>query len=130
MKRSIVACVAGLVVWILLVSILNRLLRLFLTGYAAAEPAMNFTLGMMVARLTIGALTSLVAGAVVARIAPDTRLPWLVGAILLALLIPDHVYVWRNFPVWYHLTFLITLLPLIVLGAHIARGQAAARMAA
>ena len=132
MKRSIVACAAGLVVWILLVSILNRLLRLFLAGYAAAEPAMNFTLGMMVARLAIAAVTSVVAGAVVARIAPARpRLPWLVGAILLALFLPEHVLVlWQRFPVWYHLTFLITLVPLVVLGAHLARGFPAAHAAA
>jgi len=130
-KRSIIACVAGLVAWILVVSILNRLLRLFLTGYAAAEPAMNFTPGMMVARLTIGAVTSLVAGAVVMRIAPTAmRLPWLVGAILLVVLIIDHVFVWQRFPLWYHLTFLLTLLPLVVLGALLARSRAAARAAA
>jgi uncharacterized membrane protein YfhO len=131
MKRSIGACVAGLVVWVLLVSILNRLLRLLLTGYAAAEPGMHFTLSMMVARLTIAAVTSLIAGAVVARIAPAaTLLPWLVGAILLALFVPEHVLVWQKFPVWYHLTFLLTLVPLVVLGAHLGRSLAAARAAA
>ena len=132
MKRSIVACAAGLVVWILVVSVLNRLLRLFLTGYAAAEPAMNFTFGMMVARRAIAAVTSVIAGAVVPRIAPAAaRLPWLVGAILLAIFIPEHVLqLWQKFPVWYHLTFLITLVPLVVLGAHLARGVAAERAAA
>jgi hypothetical protein len=131
MKRSIAACVAGLVVWILVVSILNRLLRLFLAGYAAAEPGMNFTLGMLVSRLAIAAVTSIVAGAVVSRVAPGaSRLPWLVGAILLAILIPEHVLLWPKFPVWYHLTFLITLAPLIALGAHLARGLPAARAAA
>ena len=132
MKRSIVACAAGLVVWILVVSVLNRLLRRFLTGYAAAEPAMNFTFRMMVARLAIAAVTSVIAGAVVPRIAPAAaRLPWLVGAILLAIFIPEHVLqLWQKFPVWYHLTFLITLVPLVVLGAHLARGVAAERAAA
>jgi hypothetical protein len=131
MKRSIVACAAGLVVWILLVSILNRLLRLFLTGYAAAEPGMNFTFGMMVARLAIAAVTSVIVGAVVTRLAPGAaRLPWLVGAILLAIFIPEHALLWQKFPVWYHLTFLVTLLPLVVLGAYLARGLAAVRAAA
>ena len=131
MKRSIVAGVAGLVVWVLLGSILNRLLRLFLSGYAAAEPGMNFTLGMMVARLTIAAVTSLIAGAIVVRIAPlATRTPWVVGAILLAAFIPTHVMLWQRFPVWYHLTFLLTLAPLVGLGAYLARSSAAARAAA
>jgi hypothetical protein len=131
MKRSIAACAAGLVVWILLVSILSWLLRRFLTGYAAAEPGMNFTLGMLGARLAIAALTSIVAGVVVSRVAPAaSRLPWLVGAILLAIFIPEHVLLWPKFPVWYHLTFLITLVPLVALGAHLARGLPAVRAAA
>ena len=58
-------------------------------------------------------------------------MPWLVGAILLAIFIPEHVLqLWQKFPVWYHLTFLITLVPLVVLGAHLARGVAAERAAA
>jgi hypothetical protein len=130
LKRSIVACIAGLVVWVLLVSILNRLLRLLLTGYATAEPDMNFTLSMMVARLTIAAVTSLVAGVVVTRIAPAASLAWLVGVILLLLFVPEHVRVWQKFPVWYHLAFLLTLVPLVVLGAHLGRSLATARAAA
>ena len=59
MKRTVLAIAAGLLVWILVISLLNRGLRLGLAGYAAAEPAMSFTLTMMAARLTIAALASL-----------------------------------------------------------------------
>ena len=38
MKRSILAFIVGLVVWVLVASLLNRVLRLALEGYAAAEP--------------------------------------------------------------------------------------------
>jgi hypothetical protein len=36
---------------------------------------------------------------------------------LLALFIPNHYLLWDKFPVWYHLTFLVSLLPLTLLGA-------------
>lgn len=122
MKRAILAFVAGLVVWVLVVSLLNRGLRLFFEGYAAAEPAMTFTLAMKLARLTLAALSSLAAGAACTVIAPSsTRVPWLLGALLLAAFIPVHIQRWARFPVWYHLAFLASLVPLVVAGAVLAR---------
>jgi hypothetical protein len=122
MKRSILAVVTGLVVWVLVVSLLDRGLRIGVAGYAAAEPTMTFTLGMKIARLILGALASLAAGAATAAIARTSpRLPWVVGAILLVAFVPVHIRIWAKFPVWYHLVFLTTLLPLVALGAALLR---------
>ena len=124
MKRSIPAVVAGLVTWVVVASVLDRLLRLTLAGYAAAEPQMTFTLAMMAARLTIGGLSSLAAGAVAGVItAPGARAPWVLGVILLAAFVPEHVMIWKSLPPWYHLIFLVSLVPLTVLGAHLASGR-------
>ena len=96
MKRPILAFAAGLVLWVVVVSVLNRGLRIFLTGYAAAEPTFSFTLGMLFLRLVIAALTSLIAGAVAGWIAPASRrLPVLLGATLLVAFIPVHVRLWK-----------------------------------
>jgi len=130
MKRAILAFVAAALAWVLVVSLIDRGLRLFLDGYAVAEPDMAFTLGMMVARLVMAAVTSLIAGAVAAAIAPgNTRVPWLLGALLLVLFLPSHLMLWSRFPVWYHLTFLLTLVPLVVLGSRLWRSLAPARLA-
>jgi hypothetical protein len=126
-KRSVLATAAGLVVWILVVSLLNRGLRLGLAGYTAAEPTMSFTLTMMAARLTIAALASLIGGAALGWIAPRARAaPLVLGAILVAVFVPVHVQLWSRFPPWYHLTFLLSLLPLVVLGARVASSGASA----
>ena len=103
---------------------MNRGLRLALEGYAAAEPQMTFTYGMMAARLALGALASLAAGAVTRAAAPSsTRVSWVLGAFLLAEFIPVHVRLWATFPVWYHLVFLGTLVPLVMLGATFTRNR-------
>jgi hypothetical protein len=112
--------VAGLVAWAVIVTIMNWGLRLWLPGYAAVEHALQFTLAMKIARLSMAAFTSLAAGALIRAIAPASRLaPWIAGAVLLILFLPSHIYLWNKFPLWYHLTFLLTLAPLVALGARL-----------
>ncbi|MGE0408071.1 MAG: hypothetical protein AB7P23_02275 [Amphiplicatus sp.] len=95
-------------------------LRQTLLGYVDAEKTFDFTLAMKIARLSMAAVASLAAGFVVRLIAPASRLaPWIVGLVLLALFLPIHIQLWSRFPAWYHLTFLITLAPLVALGARL-----------
>lgn len=130
MKRLILGIIAGIVVWVLAASLLDRGLRVALAGYATAEPNMTFTLSMLAARLTLGALASVIAGVAAGWIdRPGGPAAWIVGAMLLAAFIPTHVSAWNLFPVWYHLTFLVTLLPLILLGSLFARRRAPDRPA-
>ena len=122
MKRAALAFAAGLVVWLLLISLLDRALRLALAGYADAELTMSFMLGMLVSRLIIAALTSLIAGAIAAWIAPASGpVPLLLGLTLLVAFLPVHLRLWSQFPLWYHVVFLGTLVPLIVLGSRLLR---------
>jgi hypothetical protein len=118
MKRAAVAFIVGLLTWGVVVSVIDRLLRIALAGYAAAEPTLTFTQGMMWARLILAVVTSLIAGAVLGAIAPSSkRTPWVLGLVILAMFIPIHVRLWHAFPLWYHLTVLIPLAPLIAVGA-------------
>jgi hypothetical protein len=117
-KRPVLAFIAAIVTWVIVASLLNRGLRIAFDGYAAAEPTMIFTLGMMLARLVIGAVASLASGAAIGWIAPGRgRTAWVFGLVWLALFIPAHVKLWHVFPLWYHLTFLVSLVPLVILGS-------------
>ena len=121
MGRKVIGVVGGLVVWIVAATILNWLMRLVLPGYAEAEKPMTFTLPMLAGRLVVGALSSVAAGAVFARIAKDAGPSAIaLGIVLLAVFLPVHFGLWDRFPVWYHAVFLVSLLPLAVLGARVA----------
>ena len=112
------AVVAALATWILVATVLNLPLRISWPHYHEAETAFNFTFAMKLARLTLGTVSSLAAGFVAAWIGKGRmRAVLLTGVILLGLFIPDHYLLWSKFPVWYHLTFLVSLLPLTWLGA-------------
>ena len=118
MKRSILACLAGLLAWIVVVTVINRALRLSLPNYTAAEQTLQFTLGMKWARLLMAIVTSLVAGAVTSWISPSSRwAPLIVGSVVLAMFVPLHIAIWSKFPMWYHLFFLISLAPALLIGA-------------
>jgi hypothetical protein len=120
MVKGIFGVVAGLAVWVVLVSIGGLMIRLSWPTYASVEAAMAFTLPMLIARLSISAVATLGAGLVTAVIAPRSmRALLMTGAILLVAFVPVHLGLWDKFPVWYHLTFLLSLVPLIYLGGRI-----------
>ena len=117
MRKAAIALVSGLAVWIALVTVAGVIMRSSWPAYASVADAMTFTLPMMFARLGIGAIATLVAGWVATAVAPRSMVARLLpGLILLVGFIPQHISLWNVFPVWYHLTFLLSLVPLTYLG--------------
>lgn len=125
MWRTIGSVVAGLVTWAVVVTILNFGLRAAIPDYHAAEATLQFTMAMKIGRLTEAAVTSVAAGAITGLIAPTKRwTPMIVGLITLAMFLPEHVKLWDRFPIWYHLSFLVPLVPLVILGGLLTQGTA------
>jgi hypothetical protein len=118
MLRSICAVVVSVITWFLVATVGNLLIRLLLPGYAAVEVSMNFTLPMEIARLVLGLIASLFAGVLCAAIAHSgSHAAKVVAGIMVVLFIPAHYLLWDRFPVWYHLFFLLSLAPAVLLGA-------------
>jgi len=120
MARDILGVIAGLAVWIAIAGVAGVTMRSAWPDYASVADAMTFTLPMMFARLAIGACATLGAGWVAAVIARRSLLAGVtVGLLLILVFVPQHLLLWNKFPVWYHLTFLVSLLPLACLGGQI-----------
>jgi hypothetical protein len=125
MKRKLLAAVAGFVAWFVVATVLDRALRLAWPGYAEGLPTFSFTLGMLAARLAEGAASTVAAGVVGAWIGRRDVAPAIgAGVLLLLLFVPTHAMLWSRFPIWYHLSFLGSLVPLTLLGARLL-GQGA-----
>jgi hypothetical protein len=115
--RVVLAIAAGFVVWFAVATAGNLAIRWLLPDYAEVEEAMAFSLVMLFARLLVGAGASIAAGAACVAIARKTRAAvYLFALLLLALFVPVHVGLWAKFPLWYHIFFLGSLVPLVVLG--------------
>jgi len=124
MWRTIGSMVAGFFAWGLVVTLLNFGLRAAIPGYHAAEATLQFTMAMKAGRLIEAAIASVAAGALIAWLAPLAKwAPWVVGAVILAMFLPVHVQLWNAFPIWYHLAFMVPLVPLVVVGAALVRGR-------
>ena len=120
--KTIGAVIAALVTWFFVATVLNLALRAWWPHYHEAETAFNFTFAMKLTRLALGAISSLSAGLVAAWLGKGhMRAATFTGIVLLGLFIPNHYLLWDKFPVWYHLTFLVSLLPLTLLGAALNR---------
>jgi hypothetical protein len=76
----------------------------------------------MIARLCISFVSTLAAGAVAGWISRNrSTWPLITGIVLLAIFVPIHLSIWNHFPIWYHLTFLISLPALSIIGGRLAR---------
>ena len=90
----------------------RRVLRSTWPAYAGAKPIKAYTGAMLSARLIVACAACLVAGLVAARPAGPAG-AWAAGTLLLVLSIPVHlVQVWRDYPAWYHVVYLASLVPL------------------
>src|SRR5215831_15834590 len=99
MAKNIIGVVAGLAVWMVVATVAGFIMRVSWPAYASVASSMTFTLPMMIARLSIGALATIVMGIVTAVIAPSIIAKLMPGILMLILFTPQHVMLWDKFPV-------------------------------
>ena len=117
MVRTVLGVIAGVVVWLVVVTVIDRTMRTFWPDYAAVFAAMTFTLPMMIARLVESTVALIVATIVTIRIAPASRVaPWAFAILMFAPFAWYHLtMIWAKFPIWYHMYFLASLIVVPVL---------------
>lgn len=120
---------AGGVCWIALGLVGLFVLRVGWSAYAAAEPTKAYTLAMLLSRLTVASVCSIASGVLAATTAKGDRTAacWL-GALLLLGSAPIHLpisflSVWDDYPAWYHVVYLLSLMPLTGLGGYLAHAR-------
>jgi hypothetical protein len=123
--RNCIGIVAGLAVWLGIAFVAGLIMREAWPAYVSVAEAMTFTLPMMIGRLSIGAVATISMGFVTACISQSKLARLIPGLIMLIFFIPEHAKLWDKFPIWYHLWFLLSLVPLTYVGNRIA--QAAIR---
>jgi hypothetical protein len=100
------------------------LLRVIWPDYALAEPEKAYTLTMLFVRLVIFTAMIATTAGVATLVAGDRRVAWIAGGLILVLSLPPHLYpgyVWDDYPAWYHLVYLLSILPIAVYSGRLVR---------
>jgi len=119
--RSIVAIIVAVITWFVAATLGNWILRALVPGYSSAEVSMNFTLLMMICRLGLGIVASLCAGIACAAVTNRKIAAKIAAVIMVVLFVPVHYMLWAKFPIWYHIFFLGSLVPTLLIGAALSR---------
>ena len=92
MTRGMLGVVVGLAVWLSVVTVTGLVMRETWPAYASVAGAMTFTLPMMIARLTVGALATLAMGLATSVVSRRSLVATLAaGTLLLLVFIPERL---------------------------------------
>lgn len=122
MLRIILGVVAGFVAWSILWVGFDALLRAVWTSYDESVKTMTFSSSMLIIPLVSSAVVSIISGYVAALIAKEnSKSSLILGILLLIVGIMVQIGVWDKIPIWYHLTFLILLIPMTIFGGKLKK---------
>ena len=114
--RSVLAIAGGYLLWTVCWLGGNALFFADLGEKAQHGIAVTALLPLL-ALLGQSTVCSLIAGSFCAWISPEKRNALILGSLLLATGIPVQASIWQLMPLWYHLSFLLLLIPATLLGA-------------
>jgi len=113
-SRFLFGAALGALVWWVSLKGGFAILRNVWPAYAVADPERGYTLLMLFIRLAIFIVVIFATSAVAAWVSRDSRVAPLTGAVILAVSIPLHLYpgyLWDDYPAWYHIVYLFSILP-------------------
>ena len=129
--RIVLSVVIGFAAWFVVATLGNFVVRAALPGYTEAEPAMSFTLPMLLARLGLSVVSSIGAGfACAMALRSHPRAVKFFAVALVVFFLPVHYSLWARFPLWYHVVFLASLAPLVLVGAKLVRPRVEGKQSA
>lgn len=135
MARIILAVIGGFIAWTILWIGSNAAYqaispgwfgaheKAFQAAFAANGPFQADTTVMLLSLVT-GIVVTLACGFLAALIARENRkAPLVLGILLLVVGIAFQAMAWKYIPIWYHLIFLLMLVPMTIAGGKLWRGS-------
>jgi hypothetical protein len=111
-KKTFYGMLSGLIVYAIIGSFGLYLLLKCWPAYNIASKDKSYTLYMLLSRLSIGIISSVLAGIIATKIA-NAKSAWLVGAIVFCFAAYTHLFrVWTDYPAWYHFSYLLPIIPI------------------
>ena len=133
MLKIVLGVIAGFVAWTILWLGTDQVLIMASPAwYGAHQTAFELAMGtqrpftpdttILLMHLARAAIISVMSGFLAAFIAGENRrTPLILGVLLVAFGLMVEIMAWNYLPIWYHLVFLLSLIPFTVLGGKIKR---------
>ena len=123
MGKIILGVIAGFIVWTIIFVGGESALRAISPSLAAPENAASVdSAALLISYLIRSIIASILAGLTSALVAGENaRTPLILGFVLLLVGLLVQIGSWSILPIWYHLTFLILLIPMTILGGKLKK---------
>ncbi len=123
MVRIIIGIVVGFIVWTLVFVGGEAVLRAIAPGAVALQDATYVgSVGLLLGYLIRSIIASILAGFVAALIAGENAKSTLIlGIVLLAVGLMVQISAWSKLPPWYHIIFLLLLIPMTIFGGKLKK---------
>ena len=120
MLRLILGAIAGYIVWTLIWLGTNQVLFAD-AGQVIADGEVFSDAGTLAAILALSVVCSLAGGIVAAKVgaARARGAVWSNAIVLLLTGIPIQAGIWNQMPAWYHISFLVLLIPMTLVGGKV-----------
>ncbi|MFN8283452.1 MAG: hypothetical protein U0U67_09580 [Chitinophagales bacterium] len=108
---------AGLVGYATIGSLGLYLLKACWTEYAKSSIDKSYTLEMLLSRLFVATIAAITAGILTTKTSKrQGKSIWFVAITIFSIAAYIHFFrVWTDYPIWYHLTYLLSIIPIIKL---------------
>ena len=117
MGKIVLGVIVGFVVWTILWLGSDAVIMAIMPDIAPTAELTNITNMYLIIKLISSVIFSIIAGFVAVLLSKEfSKTTLSLGVLLLLVGILVQVGVWNAIPLWYHLTFLILLIPMTILG--------------
>jgi hypothetical protein len=134
MVRVILGIIAGFIAWSIVWVGSDQLLITSMDWYAAHQLAFQKAMvnksafeplgTILVMNIVRSVITSIIAGFIAAFVSGENRRSTLgLGIILLLVGLMVEIVAWNYLPIWYHLIFLVLLIPMTILGGKLRKSK-------
>jgi hypothetical protein len=119
--RRVTAVFAGSITTVALMWTAHAAALHLWSAYAAAYPGKSYSTTMLATRLLAGAIIAALAAWVTSVAAnADGTAAWCLGGLLFAVSLVNHIaMVWNDYPAWYHVIYLSSLMPVTSITGHL-----------
>ncbi|MEZ5344851.1 MAG: hypothetical protein R2681_04760 [Pyrinomonadaceae bacterium] len=123
MGKIILGVIVGFVVWTVVFIGGEAVIRAIAPGAVAPADVTYFdSTGILLSYLLRSVIASILAGLSAVLVAAEgSKTPLILGVVLLLVGIMVQASAWSVLPVWYHLVFLILLIPMTILGGKLKK---------